>query len=145
MNENLRAFLWLIRTCEGTDDAAGYRRRHAGNYSAGVLFDSFAKHPCIIVAETNSSAAGAYQITCSTWKALQAAISLPDFTPPNQDKGALLLLKWNGAYNLIIAGNFQGAITKCVKTWTSLPGGSQPKKTVAQAKSVYQSAGGSLA
>lgn len=142
MNPNLKAFLLLIRECEGTSDSNGYRRRHNGNRSIGVLFDSFEKHPCVLIRETNSSAAGAYQIVCSTWKSLQALLKLKDFSPPSQDAAAIQLLKWRRAYDDVIAGRFEAAIKKCRNEWTSLPGATQQKKTLAQAQGIYTSKGG---
>jgi muramidase (phage lysozyme) len=143
--QNLKAFSMLIRECEGTVDPQGYQRRHNGNRSNGVLFNSFRSHPCVIVAETNSSAAGAYQITCSTWRAIQAVLKLPDFSPASQDAAFVLLLKWRNAYQDVINGRFDAAIQKCRKEWTSLPGASQTKKTLAQARSIIQQYGGAAA
>lgn len=76
---NVRAFLRVIRSCEGTPDEAGYRR-HFG----GELFDSFAAHPNKHVTKPlggrtiTSTAAGAYQFLAGTWAECQKALELPD-------------------------------------------------------------------
>lgn len=147
MSANLRAFLALIRWCEGTAGEDGYRTRFGGG-----LFDSFSDHPGGTVTRTlggkpiTSSAAGAYQFLQSTWDECRDALGLPDFSPESQDKAAIFLIKRRGALEDVEAGRIEAAIAKCAKEWASFPGSpySQPTKTLAQCIDVYQKAGGFL-
>lgn len=137
-NANVKAFLMLIRTGEGTANANGYRTLYGGR-----LFDGFADHPRISVTAGGytSTAAGAYQILSRTWDGL----GLPDFSPANQDRAAVMLIKRRGALADVIAGRLWIAIGKCNKEWASLPGSpyGQPTMTDDRAASVYARWGGS--
>jgi lysozyme len=80
MSANLRAFLALIRWCEGTAGPDGYR-----TIVGGDKFDSFDDHPNIKKSgrfangvEWESTAAGAYQFLIRTWRGAQKALGLPD-------------------------------------------------------------------
>ncbi|MDD3280734.1 MAG: hypothetical protein PHC83_04100 [Bacteroidales bacterium] len=143
-----RAFLTLVRQAEagGTknrDEVANpldYNIRY-GNFK----FDSYSKHPNILYSGPGysipSTAAGAYQFTYFTWKSFH----FKDISPENQDKGALVLIKRQeiqgkkepykiGVINDIKTGNVENAIYKLKGTWPSLPGGSQEKITIDEAK-----------
>lgn len=141
---NIAAFLMMIRHCEGTDGKDGYRTLFSYQY-----FDDYSKHPNILIKANgyNSTAAGAYQINYPTWLDIQKRISLPDFSPASQDAAAIQLIKMQGAYNDVLAGNFEAAVNKCAARWASLPGSpySQPTKALATAKQYYLNAGGQLA
>lgn len=157
-NRNVRAFLMMIRTGEGTADANGYRR-----IVGGALFDSYTDHPNVLVTLTNrdgspkidprtgkplrSTAAGAYQIKRQTWLEAKAGAQLADFTPPSQDLAAVWLIRRRGALADAIAGRFNDAVRKCRQEWASLPGAGygQPEKTLAQARAAYERAGGMYA
>ena len=143
MNNNLSAFLTLIRKGEGTLGVNGYRTLYGGG-----LFGSFDDHPRTIVkaGAYSSSAAGAYQILQKTWDGLVKANpwALPDFSPESQDKAAVFLIKGRGAYDDVIDGRFKTAIKKCNREWASLPGSpyGQPTLTMAKALKVIADAGG---
>ena len=141
-NANLRAFLWMIRTAEGTAGANGYRMHFGGG-----LFSSFADHPRLVVSRSgySSTAAGAYQILARTWDDIRAG--LPDFSPASQDEAAARLIRRRGALGDVYAGRFEDAVRKCAKEWASLPGSpyGQPVKTMAQVASAYTGAGGVFA
>lgn len=127
-NKNLQAFLAMIRTGEGTADDGGYSRLFGGG-----SFDSYADHPRQMVTRwgLTSSAAGAYQILSRTWDDLKnSGHSLPDFSPANQDKAAIALIKRRGALADVLAGRFLAAIKKCNKEWASLPGSPYGQKTL---------------
>lgn len=142
--DNVQAFLMMIRTCEGTADAAGYRRMFGGE-----LFSSFADHPRVTVRRSGyvSTAAGAYQFLSRTWDDARRALSLPDFSPASQDAAAVWLLRRRGALSDVRAGNFDIAVKKCALEWASLPGSpyGQPVKSIQQARAAYASAGGTFA
>ncbi len=148
MSANLRAFLALIRYCEGTGGPDGYRTLFGGG-----LFDSFADHPRRLVQRElggkriTSSAAGAYQFLAHTWDECARALNLPDFSPASQDAAAVYLIERRGALGDVEAGRLDAAIAKCAREWASLPGSpyGQPTKTIEECRRVYVAAGGLLA
>jgi muramidase (phage lysozyme) len=146
--QNVAAFLQMIRAAEGTAGPNGYRTLFGGR-----LFDQFADHPRIAVtaplgaSTITSTAAGAYQILARTWDEARDALELPDFSPASQDAAAVWLIRRRGALADVRAGRFDDALAKVAKEWASLPGApyGQPVKTLDQARSLYASAGGSFA
>lgn len=145
-NNNLGAFLWMIRVSEGTSGPNGYRTMVGGG-----LFDSYDDHPRILVPLPNlgikSSAAGAYQILRRTWDGVRAKLKLSDFSPAAQDAAATELIRQRGALEDVTAGRFDTAVEKCKKEWASLPGAGygQRENTIARLQTAYTKAGGSLA
>jgi lysozyme len=132
----------LIRTGEGTADAGGYSRLFGGG-----SFNELTDHPRQAVTRSGltSTAAGAYQILARTWDDLRNnGVDLPDFTPDNQDKAAVALIKRRGALADVLAGRFDKAIAKTNKEWASLPGSpyGQPTLSLSRARSVLLSFGG---
>lgn len=149
MSANLRAFLMLLRSCEGTADADGYRR-----IVGGGEFSSFKDHPRVIKSGTfrngkawTSSAAGAFQILSKTWDEAREALDLPDFSPASQDKAAIWLIARRGALPFVEAGAIEDAIFACNREWASLPGSpyGQPTKPMDECIRIFQAAGGFLA
>lgn len=148
MSLNLRAFLYLIRWCEGTAGEDGYRMLFGGE-----LFDGFAQHPNRKVTKVlggkpiTSTAAGAYQFLFGTWEECRKTLNLPDFSPESQDKAAVYLIKRRGALDDVEAGRLKDAIRKCALEWASLPGSpyGQPTKWYDECERVYLKAGGALA
>lgn len=155
MNDNLAAFLKMIRACEGTDSDDGYRALFGYRPGNGRLFDNdFARHPNIKFPfrqtdgqMNESSAAGAYQFIHRTWEELRVKLKLPDFSPSSQDMAAEELIAECGAMGDVKDGKFQSAIDKCASKWASLPASTykQPKKTTEFALNAYMAAGGMLA
>jgi len=140
-NRNLYAFLQLIKHGESPrDQYDGYRSIVYGGY-----FDDFSQHPKIFKqipgSTKKTSAAGAYQITWTTWNDLQQSLQLPDFSPESQDKAAIALIKRRGAMGDVIAGRFESAIVKCQNEWTSLPGAAEQGYGMNKAKQVLASYG----
>jgi len=139
-DKNVKRFLWLIRNGEGTADASGYSRLYGGGN-----FASFADHPRTKQTFTfnngktvTSTAAGAYQYLERTWDDIAGKNGLTDFTPMNQDLGAVALLKQSGALQDVIEGRFVDAIRKANKIWASLPESpyGQPTLTMAKAGAI---------
>ena len=110
----------------------------------GGTFDDFSRHPNIQRkfkqkdgTANSSGAAGRYQFLKGTWNDLQKDLGLKDFSPRNQDIGALALLDQahgNGgksALELALEGNYQGMVEKAGNIWASFPSApakySQPK------------------
>ena len=143
---NIKAFLKMIQHSEGTDNPKGYNTLFGGE-----VFDSFADHPNTPFHYTNkvgmtliTTAAGAYQITHTTWAALQAKLGLTDFTPQSQDIAALELISEKDCIHLIVDGNFKAAIDGVRAIWASLPnsGNNQPENSYAKCLQWYQNNGG---
>lgn len=145
MNMNLYAFLWVIRTGEGTTGMNGYRTLFGGG-----LCNSFDDHPRIIVkrkmgnGNISSSAAGAYQFLAKTWDECKVALGLTDFSPCSQDKAVRFLISRRKALDDIIAGRLYTTIKKCNREWASLPASpyGQPTMTFQKALEIYTEAGG---
>jgi len=146
-NNNVRAFLQMIRYCEGTDGVYGYATLFGGR-----VFESFADHPRKLVdfklggKPYKSSAAGAYQFLQKTWDALVKQHGFKDFGPENQDRAAVELIRGRRALQDVINGDLKAAVDKCNKEWASLPGSpyGQPVKSFEQCKAVYLKNGGVL-
>lgn len=141
--QNVRAFLDMIAYAEGTAGANGYRTLFGGQ-----LFDSYADHPRVFVPfrNTTSSAAGRYQFLARTWDTLARRLSLPDFSPDNQDAAAIELIRERGALNDVRAGRVDQAVSKVRKIWASLPGAgyNQPERNINALVAAYTRAGGQL-
>lgn len=142
-NPNVKAFLMMIRQCEGTSGPNGYRTMFGGK-----LAPDLSKHPnvCVPYKNTCSTAAGAYQFLYRTWQTLSLRLGLKDFSAASQDLAALELIREKGALNNIINGNIEIAIKKVAKIWASLPGAGygQPEKSITQCLSYYKAAGGNI-
>lgn len=119
----MRAFLDVIAYAEGTYGPDGYRMHFAGD-----LFNSFDDHPRIIICASRNgrnisgSAAGRYQFLERTWDDLAQAINARDFSPRNQDKAALEVIRTKGALGDILNNNPEKAIIKLNRMWASFPG-----------------------
>lgn len=142
---NRSAILKVIRFAEGTADARGYNRLFGGRE-----IEDLSRHPdiCVKFGSTCSTAVGAYQFLTTTWESL----NLPDFSPANQDKGAIELIRRRGALGDVDAGRFELAIGKLSPEWASLPRWDgdkegtyrQPVKSMQKLREVYVSSGGSV-
>jgi len=144
---NVQAFLRAIRLGEGTADEDGYRR-----IVGGKLFDAPPwEHPreYVYIQRINnySSAAGAYQFLWKTWFNLERQFGLEDFSPENQDLGAIALIGGRGALEDVKEGNIAEAVRKCSKEWASLPGAGygQREEKLDVVLAEYQKHGGVLA
>jgi len=78
----------------------------------------------------------AYEIGTGDWSSdvcSSGQYGLNDFSPRNQDLGAVALLAQNGALGDILKGDMTGAVRKSGRTWASLPTApasySQPTKS----------------
>ena len=144
-NPNVQAFLKMIRYAEGTSGPNGYQTMFTGKLFSVPPW----QHPNIknFANGITSTAAGAYQFLYSTWSELAADLNLSDFSPANQDKGAIELIRQRKALDDVEAGNFETAITKVNRVWASLPGSpyGQPVKTLAELRNVYETYGGDIA
>lgn len=155
--DNIAAFLWMIRCCEGTSGPNGYRTMFTGK-----LFDvddpnlstyKYADHPRIANSSyiggkpITSTAAGAYQFLTTTWDECKKATGVTDFSPESQDKGCIYLIKRRQALDDVKAGRFEQAVVKCKTIWASLPGSpyGQNPKGYDVALNYYKQGGGQVA
>lgn len=152
-DKNTAAFLALVRYAEGTMGGEGYRALFGWRQGNGKTFSNFADHPRQYFNYTNlagktirTSAAGAYQITATTYDALNRKYGLSGFTPDMQDKMAVTLIQDVGALSDVQAGRVETAIRKCRKIWASLPnsGVDQPTRNLDELVRVYSRNGGVL-
>lgn len=155
---NLDAFRMTVRACEGTDADDGYRALFGYRPGNDKLFDSFDDHPRVRTYETHdefirngkldyTTAAGAYQITETTFNRLSKKLGARDFGPPTQDLMAAELIAERGAMADVKEGRLQEAMDKCAPVWASLPASTvgQPVKTYVFATAAYAEAGGTFA
>jgi muramidase (phage lysozyme) len=142
-DSQVQAFLWLVRTGEGTTGPNGYRTKFGGS-----TFADMSDHPRTVITRSgiSSSAAGAYQFLTPTWDEMADKYSLPDFSPASQDIAAVGLIKRRGALADVLAGRFRAAIDKCNKEWASLPGSpyGQPTMTYTKAQNVLVQSGANI-
>ncbi|WP_255594636.1 glycoside hydrolase family 104 protein [Acidovorax sp. sif1233] len=157
-NPNVQAFLRMLRHGEGTAGDDGYRVMFGGGHLAGLdgapgTADDFADHPRRAITRKlggnpiTSTAAGAYQFLARTWDGLVKQYGFADFSPTNQDLGAVALIKGRKALDDVVAGRFEDAVRKCNREWASLPGSpyGQPVVTMARARQEYEAHGGTFA
>ncbi|QJR16276.1 glycoside hydrolase family 24 protein [Usitatibacter palustris] len=137
-HRNVVAFLRLIRQGESNQSDTAYRVMFGG-----ALFNVPPwQHPHrkVTVGRLTSTAAGAYQFLARTWDGLVRQFQFEDFSPDNQDLGAVALIAQRGALEDVIAGRIAEAVRKCRKEWASLPGAGygQPERTFEQVMATYQ-------
>lgn len=138
VESRIRAFMQMLRFCEGTTGDDGYRTLFGGS-----KFNSFADHPRQVIRTPtyDSSAAGAYQILTKTWNGLtKKHKDLSDFEPASQDMACYYLLKQRNALQHLRSNNVELAIQVCNPEWASLPGSKygQPRKSVSTCVAKYQ-------
>jgi len=121
---NIRRLLQAIRAGEGTADAAGYNRMFGGRQ-----FADLSRHPAQVQRGGGyaSDASGAYQFLSTTWGPLAAKYGLSDFSPRNQDRGAVALIREKipdlGALSQQLQQNglTPDVLDKLAPVWASLP------------------------
>lgn len=151
MSQNLKAFLDMIAHSEigpallaKSDN--GYNVCVGSTPAAPILFHSYAAHPRLRNAATNSDAAGRYQFMGRYWAIYKGQLNLPDFGPASQDKWAVQLIRECHALDDIEFGRFDVAVFKCRSRWASLPGAGyhQHENSLAALRLAYSEAGGVL-
>lgn len=155
-NANVQAFLEMIRHCEGTMYPDGYYFYFGSREDNDKRLPDLHDHPGVSYAQhyvnkagksITTTAAGAYQFIHSTWRGLQAKLSLPDFEEHSQDLAALELLSEQNCVSRLMEGDFNYALSKANTIWASLPGAGvdQPERSLAEVTSLYTTAGGTIA
>lgn len=140
LNPQVRAFLALIRYGESSNADRAYTTLYGGGQ-----FADLSQHPqryFTLADGRRTSAAGAYQITYTTWKDLVAQYGFTDFSPATQDFAAVALIKRRGALADVLAGRFDRAIVKCRNEWTSLPGAMEQGYGLDKARQILLAYGG---
>ncbi|MFZ9519012.1 MAG: glycoside hydrolase family 104 protein [Silvanigrellaceae bacterium] len=118
---NVKAFLDTIAFAEGTDDRYDIIFTYA-------RFFSYADHPRDLRCSGSlcSDAAGRYQFLSTTWDNLARRLALYDFSPENQDRAAVQLIKDAGVYGKVVSissfNEFADAAYGVSATWASMPG-----------------------
>ena len=125
---NVLLFLDLIAFSEGTSTIKGSDDGYNVLYGGG-LFKGYLDHPRqeltfpIKGRPVTSTAAGRYQILERYWDAYRRSLQLKGgFTPENQDRIALQLIRECRALDDIRAGRIEKAIARCSSRWASFPG-----------------------
>ncbi|MFW2011601.1 glycoside hydrolase family 104 protein [Acinetobacter bereziniae] len=120
-NPNMRKMLNLIAASEGVK--YGYNTLFGNQH-----IDNLNAHPNIKKAfkqtdgKTNyTTAAGRYQFLNDTWNGVAQQYGFKDFSPRNQDLGAIALITQRGALNDVLKGDYRSAILKLGPEWASLP------------------------
>ncbi len=147
-NNNVQAFLWTIRTCEGTTAKDGYYYLFGSNPHNDLRIHDLCDHPNIArpFGKQFSTAAGAYQILYKTWEEIEHKYKLPDFSPKSQDIACVDLISQRDCLQMLMDGEFHYAVNRCNTIWASLPGSpyGQPTKTIKECETVYESRGGDI-
>lgn len=145
---NVGAFLRVIREGESSQDERAYTMRWGGLGKPIAYFDDFSAHPRVFEPTTGgrkSSAAGAYQITATTYDDFAPRLGITDFAPASQDAIAVAIIDAEAALDDVMAGRIEAAIAKLRGRWTSLPGAAENHRlTLARALAVYERFGGAL-
>lgn len=130
---NMAAFLRLIRYAEHHSDSDEV---YFLLYGGQQRFTDTSKHPdkAVTAWGHTSTAAGAYQILYATWKEARERGIVTDFSKASQDKLAVEKLRSRHALAYVQQGDIDHAIPLLRKEWTSLPGGSQSKMTMDEAR-----------
>lgn len=151
ISKQVKAFLDMISVPEGTSGPNGYRICFTGTLCVPVDYHD---HPRVVNCSNGlcSDAAGRYQFLSTTWDSVTHALGLRDFSPNNQDLGAVELIRWRAVLDRVEAGDVVGACqghggnTGVAWEWASLPPGryGQPSITFDDAKRLFVQFGGTL-
>lgn len=122
-NPRVAAFKPVIRYGESSLTDRAYYTRYPN-----TQFASLAQHPKVFVPLPDgkkSSAAGAYQITWTTWSELVAKYGFTSFGIAEQEEACTALIARCGALSALLEGDVVRAIALARATWTSLPGATE--------------------
>lgn len=115
-----QAVLLTLQELEGTDKSD---KPYMVMFGGKTFKNNFKDHPRRL--QDWSDAAGAYQFLSTTWDDFSKATGIKKFTPRNQDKAALWLIKGrlsDGEYADLMGGKLTpGMIHKLSKEWASMP------------------------
>jgi muramidase (phage lysozyme) len=133
-NPNVQKFLAYINAYEGrprADQLVGYKQ-----------FNDFSDHPRKAVTFNRkgdkSTAAGEFQILARTWDEQRRKLGLQDFSPENQRRAAVGILRDIKALDAIVAGDFDAAKKKAASRWASIPGSTIGASTGQKTRTIPQ-------
>ena len=96
-------------------------------------FNDLSKHPNVKIPFTNkgdtTTAAGTYQILAPTWEEQARKQGLKDFSPENQERAAVGIMRDTGALDAFKAGDYEKGRQLLGKSWASIPGSTIGKST----------------
>lgn len=122
---NVDKFLRYLNVYEGSPKA-----NQLVGFKEFKGFDDHPRTPVVFNKKGDKSdAAGMFQILSKTWDYQSKKLGLNDFSPENQKRAAIGILKDIGALPDIVKGNFDAAKAKATKQWASLPGSTIGKST----------------
>ncbi|HEY6010644.1 MAG TPA: hypothetical protein VIX18_04160, partial [Nitrospirota bacterium] len=136
-NNNLQAFLHVIREGESSNDESAYTILNGGEHFIAPPWE----HPSRVGKGGTSTAAGAYQFVIKTWRNVAAQYGLPDFSPINQDCGAVALIVQHGAMDLVLSGRPLEAIRRINSKWIEWEC-FERKQFLAQVPAIFAAYGG---
>jgi muramidase (phage lysozyme) len=118
-NANVKAFLRVIREGESGQDDSAYTIINGGGHFTAPPW----RHPYHGIPTTQGGkAAGAPQFLGTTWARVDEALGFGgDFSPINQDLGAVYLIEGRGALPAVMEGDLVFACSKLAQEWVSLP------------------------
>lgn len=129
-NPNVRKMLDLISYTEHTQNNGYYTAFGGGRLPSLADHPRYQKQFRQTDGRMNTtSAAGRYQFLRRTWDGLARQYGFRDFSPQNQDLGAVALLIQRGAMPHLLKGDFANAIAKSGAEWASLPTSPHPQPT----------------
>ena len=142
---NFPAWEHVLRHGESYHDDRAWHVRWGGTNNPPKFFDDLSRHPRILEPGPKgpSSAAGAFQITMTTWDSLDY-LGLTDYSPTSQRIAMMALTERHGALDDVLHGRLDEAMRKCRTEWSSLPYGTdgQPTIALAEAHKVFRDYGG---
>jgi muramidase (phage lysozyme) len=135
---NTKAFLKLIIYAENKrDDDSVYYQLFGGKHQ----FSDTTKHPNVPTPIHGGSdfttAAGAYQITNTTWRDAVANGKVTHFAPRDQDTIARWKLEQHNTLPYVQKGDIEHAIPHLNHEWTALPGSRYATMTMTEARQRY--------
>lgn len=145
-NRNVIGTLMAIRSGESslTDDA--FFMRWGGTGQPPKRFDDLSRHPRILEPGPNgpSSAAGALQITMSTYDEFAPKLGITDFSRESQLIIGLAIMDHEGALEHVLAGDVYAAVELLGGRWASLPSSKYGQRTMRfqTFMSIYKKYGG---
>lgn len=133
-NPNVRKFLDLIAYTEGTQGNSYHTAFGGGRLSNLNDHPRYSKSFRQLNGKMNTtSAAGRYQFLRGTWDGVARQYGLTNFSPHNQDLGAIALMIGRDALAPLLKGDWQTAVRRAGPEWASFPTApasySQPTKS----------------
>lgn len=120
-NPKIRAFLDTISITEGTTGPLGYRTQYTGSKFSGPIEEHPREMKCSMSngRKLCSDAAGRYQFLSTSWDHFGEYIGVTEFTPTNQDRVAVELIRDKGVLDDILEGRLETAFHALAPVWPS--------------------------